>query len=157
VTPAVKTLERLAVAHRVVEYPHDPTQDSYGAEAVAALGVDPAFVFKTLVVMLDGSNPAIGIVPVELRLNLKAVASAADSKKAAMADRSDAERVTGYVLGGISPVGQKKCLPTFIDESAHDLDRVFVSGGRRGLEIELAPSDLASVTNAKFAPIGASA
>jgi len=156
VTPAVKTLKRLAVDHSVVEYAHDPAQESYGTEAVAALGVDGDYVFKTLVVMLDGTQPAVGVIPVDQRLNLKAIATAANAKKASMADRLDAERVTGYVLGGISPVGQKRRLPTFIDDSACDLDKMYVSGGRRGLELILAPSDLACVTGASFAPLGVS-
>ena len=132
-TPAVKLLERSKVAHRVITYHHDPTAESYGTEAVDALGVSAERVFKTLVAVIDGQRHVVAVVPVSARLDLKAIASAADGKKAAMANGADAERLTGYVLGGISPLGQKKRLATFVDASAQGLDLIYVSGGRRGV------------------------
>ena len=151
-TPATTTLARLGVAYDLHPYAHDPAAPSYGLEAAQALGVPPAHVFKTLLV--EGERGlAVGVVPVDRTLDLKAVASALGLKKVAMADPAAAERSTGYVVGGISPVGQKRSLPTVVDESATGLDRVYVSGGRRGLDISLHPQDLARVTGASFAPI----
>ena len=159
VTPAITLLEKKGIAHRVITYDHDPGAESYGAEAADALGVEPTHVFKSLLVALvgepKGSSHGVGVVPVAYRLDLKAMASATGAKKAAMADKADAERLTGYVLGGISPLGQKKRLPTVIDTSAEALDLVYVSGGRRGLEIELSPTDLVELLGASFAAIGA--
>ena len=133
-------------------YAHDPKHESYGLEAAAALGLDPAAVFKTLVADVDGKL-TVAIVPVEHQLDLKALAKAVKGKKAQMADVKHAERTTGYVAGGISPLGQRKALPTVIDESARQHPTIHVSGGRRGLEVELAPADLAALTRATFAPI----
>jgi len=143
-TPAIKTAEKAGIAFTVHEYEHDPAAESYGLEAATALGIDDRRVFKTLLVSLQGGTAplAVGIVPVACQLDLKAIAAAAGAKKASMADPKQAERVTGYVVGGISPLGQKKHLPTLIDSSASDFATVFVSAGRRGLEIELAPRDL---------------
>ena len=133
-------------------YAHDPKHESYGLEAAEALGLDPAAVFKTLVADVDGKL-TVAIVPVEHQLDLKALARAVDGKKAQMADVKHAERTTGYVAGGISPLGQKKRLPTVLDDSALALATIHVSGGRRGLEIELAPADLLALTNGVTAPI----
>jgi Cys-tRNA(Pro)/Cys-tRNA(Cys) deacylase len=133
-------------------YAHDPKHESYGLEAAEALGLDPAAVFKTLVADVDGKL-TVAIVPVEHQLDLKALARAVDGKKAQMADVKHAERTTGYVAGGISPLGQKKRLPTVLDESALARATIHVSGGRRGLEIELAPADLLALTSGVAAPI----
>ncbi len=147
-------LARQKVAHELHAYPHDPRTGSYGAEAATALGIDPARCFKTLVAQVDGGL-VVAVVPVGGALDLKALAAARGGKRAAMADPSSAERTTGYVVGGISPLGQRKRLPTVIDSSALDLPTVFVSAGRRGLEVELAPADLVRLTGATVAPIAA--
>ena len=154
-TPAIKTAEKAKITFAVHEYAHDPHADSYGLEAATALGVNELQVFKTLLVSLQGgpASLAVGIVPVACQLVLKAFATAAGAKKATMADPRQAERVTGYVVGGISPLGQKKRLLTLIDSSATDFDTVFVSAGRRGLEIELAPQDLQTLCHARLANI----
>ena len=133
-------------------YKHDPTHESYGLEAAERLDLDPATVFKTLVAQID-AKLVVAIVPVERQLDLKALAAALKSKKAQMAPVPDAERATGYVAGGISPLGQKKQLATVIDESAFDHTKIHVSGGRRGLELELSPGDLQRLTRATTAPI----
>lgn len=151
-TPAVVALQRAKMSFVIREYEHDPAAQSYGMEAAEKLGLDPAAVFKTLVASVDGKL-TVAIVPVAQSLDLKALAAAAGGKRAAMADIGEAERATGYVAGGISPLGQRKRLPTVIDESATGLERMYVSGGRRGLDIELAPADLRALTQAKFAPI----
>ena len=117
-TPAINAVKRARVSHRVHEYDHDPRAESYGLEAAEALGQDPGQVFKTLLAQLDGRNTVVAVLPVESRLDLKALAAAGGAKKAAMTDPEVAERLTGYVVGGISPVGQKRKLPTFIDRSA---------------------------------------
>lgn len=153
VTPAIVILEQRQIPHEVATYDHDPAASSYGDEAVEALGLDAATVFKTLLVRLDGGGLAVAVVPVANKLDLKAVAKSFGVKKAKMADLDEAERVTGYIAGGISPLGQKKRLPTVIDSSATALEHMHVSGGRRGVEISLAPSDLATLTNAVAAPI----
>ena len=137
------------------EYDHDPRAASYGLEAAEALGVDPDRVFKTLMADLDG-RLVVGIVPVTLLLDLKALARALGGSKAAMADVADAERATGYVAGGISPVGQKRAHPTVLDETALGFDTVYVSGGRRGLDLGIAPDDLVRATGAVVAPISRS-
>ena len=152
-TPAVAALARAGVPHHLRPYEHDPASElSYGEEAALALGVDPSRVFKTLVVRVDGAL-AVAVVPVTGDLDLKAVARALGAKRAAMADPSGAERATGYVVGGISPLGQRQRLATVVDSSAHDVDTLFVSGGRRGLDIELTPADLVMLTGATTAPI----
>lgn len=156
-TPAIKLLERADVAHRVVTYSHDPTRDSYGTEAAEALGLSPDRVFKTLLATVDGAETVVAVLPVDRRLDLKALARAAGAKKAAMADPADAERLTGYVVGGISPLGQRKRLRTFIDTTATELDEVHVSGGRRGLEVAVDPADLASLLSASFDQLTAAA
>ena len=154
-TPAIQTAKRTGIEYTVHEYEHDPNVDSYGLEAATAMSINEVRVFKTLLVSLQGGDAslAVGIVPVAYQLDLKAMATAAGAKKASMADPHQAERVTGYVVGGISPLGQKKRLPTFIDESIVEFDTVFVSAGRRGLEIELAPTDLQALCQAKLAKI----
>lgn len=152
-TQAILTLEKAGVAHTVHPYEHDPNSDlGYGLEAAEAIGVDAPQVFKTLMVNVDGKL-VVGIVPVDKKLDLKAVASAVGGKKAAMADMAAAERATGYVVGGISPLGQKTRHATVLDSSALSFDAVYVSGGRRGLDVGLAPNDLASLTSAKVAEI----
>ncbi|WP_433023297.1 Cys-tRNA(Pro) deacylase [Kribbella sp. CA-294648] len=133
-------------------YDHDPAAKSYGLEAAEALGLQPEQVFKTLLVDVDGKL-SVGVVPVDKQLDLKAVAAALNGKKATMADPAAAERITGYVVGGISPIGQKRLLPTVVDETASVHDTVYVSGGRRGLDLGLSPADLIKLTAARTAPI----
>jgi Cys-tRNA(Pro)/Cys-tRNA(Cys) deacylase len=152
-TTATIALERARIPFTVHEYAHDPRHDSYGTEASEALGVEPDRVFKTLITEVDGKLVA-AVVPVSGELDLKALATAAGGKKAAMADVTAAERATGYVAGGISPVGQRKRLPVVIDESAMSQPTMFCSAGRRGLEIELAPADLVRAAGATVASIG---
>lgn len=151
-TPATKALTQAGVAYRLHPYAHEEGAQSYGMEAAAKLGVDPARVLKTLVVDVDATL-CVGIVPVDRSLDLKALASAVGGKRASMAERAAAERATGYVLGGISPLGQRRRLRTVIDDSAFGHDTVLVSGGRRGLDVELSPEDLARLTGAERAPI----
>lgn len=151
-TPATVALERAGVSYTVCSYTHDPGVESYGLEAAQALGVDPARVFKTLLVDTD-SGLVVGVVSVAQSLDLKAVAAALGSKRATMADPRVAERATGYVVGGISPIGQKKALPTVVDASASAYETILVSGGKRGFDIELAPTDLVALTGATVAQI----
>ena len=152
-TPATVALTRAGVAFTEHAYEHDPGVASYGMEAARVLRLPPPQVFKTLFVSVD-SRLVVGIVPVSGQLDLKAVAAAVGGKKAAMADPVAAERATGYVVGGISPVGQKRAHPTVLDESAMAFDTVYVSGGRRGLDLGLSPDDLVRVTDATVARIG---
>lgn len=153
-TPAVRALEQDAVPHTLHPYqPEHAADQGHGEAAVAALGADPRQVFKTLVTRVDGVL-TVAVVPVAATLDLKALAAAAAGRKAAMADPADAERTTGYVLGGISPLGQRKALPTVVDESALGFGTVLVSAGRRGLQVELSPADLVRLTRARTAPIG---
>ena len=151
-TPAINAAKKKKVPHTIHQYEHDPRAESFGLEAVEALGNDPKEVFKTLLFCLNGEakNLAVAVIPVDQKLNLKLAAKAAKGKKAEMASPDIAQKTTGYVVGGISPLGQKKALPTFIHHSALDLDTLFVSAGRRGLEIELAPKDLAMLTRGQF-------
>jgi Cys-tRNA(Pro)/Cys-tRNA(Cys) deacylase len=151
-TPATVALTRAGVRFTEHSYEHDPGAASYGMEAAEVLGLDPAQVFKTLLASVDGAL-VVGIVPVSRHLDLKAVAAAVGGKKAAMADPADAERATGYVVGGISPIGQRKQHPTVLDASALRFETIYVSGGRRGLDLGLAPDDLVRVTAATVAPI----
>ncbi|MEU5522086.1 Cys-tRNA(Pro) deacylase [Streptomyces sp. NPDC093250] len=151
-TPATVALTAAGVPFTVHSYDHDPSHPSYGEEAAEAMGVSPDRVFKTLVADVDGTL-TVAVVPVAGQLDLKALASAAGGKRAAMADPALAERTTGYVRGGISPLGQRKKLPTVVDESATRHETICVSAGRRGLEIELSPADLAKLTEATLAPI----
>ena len=152
-TPATVALTRAGIAFTLHEYDHDPRAQSFGLEAAEALGLDPAQVFKTLMATVDG-RLTVGIVPVSGQLDLKALARAAGGSKAAMADVTAAERATGYVAGGISPIGQKRPHPTVLDETALAFDAVYVSGGRRGLDLGIAPVDLVRATGAIVAPIG---
>ena len=152
-TQATLALDRARVTYTRHPYEHDPTASSFGLEAAEVLGVDPRRVLKTLLVE-TGRGLAVGIVPVSGQLDLKAFAAALGVKSVTMADPVAAERSTGYVVGGISPVGQKRALPTVLDETAYGFETVLVSGGRRGFDIELSPVDLASVTRALRAPIG---
>jgi Cys-tRNA(Pro)/Cys-tRNA(Cys) deacylase len=146
-TPATRAAKAAGITYTLHEYDHDPRAESYAGEAAEALGLDPRRVFKTLVVSV-GDELAVAIVPAVDQLDLKAV-----GKRAAMADTGRAEKVTGYVAGGISPLGQRKRLATFLDGSARGFDTIFVSAGRRGLEIELAPDDLAALTAADVRPL----
>ncbi|MEU9334716.1 Cys-tRNA(Pro) deacylase [Streptomyces sp. NPDC048290] len=152
-TPATVALTTAGVPYTVHSYDHDPAHPSYGEEAAEAMGVAPERVFKTLVAEVDGGL-TVAVVPVAGSLDLKALAAAVGGKKAAMADPAAAERTTGYVRGGISPLGQRKRLPTVLDASASAHATICVSAGRRGLEVELSPQDLARLTGAVLAPIG---
>lgn len=152
-TPATVALTTAGVTFEVRAYDHDPRSTSYGTEAAEALGADPARVFKTLLASLDGKL-VVGIVPVSGHLDLKALARALGGSKAVMAEVAAAERATGYVAGGISPIGQKRSHPTVLDESALGYGTILVSGGRRGFDIELSPRDLVAVTGAVTATIG---
>ena len=153
-TPALDLLKKVRAEHHIHSYEHDPKAASYGLEAAEKLGLEPAQVFKTLLASTEKGELLVAVVPVVGTLDLKALASAAKAKKVEMADPAAAQRSTGYLLGGISPLGQKKCLRTFIDSSAESFATIYVSAGRRGLEVELAPAILAEHTNAVFAPVG---
>ena len=152
-TPAVKLAKKAKIAHTTHEYKHDSNAGSYGLEAAEKMAVAAERIFKTLVVDVGDKKLVVAVVPVTAMLNLKAIAKAAKAKKAVMADKNDVMRSTGYVLGGVSPLGQKKRLLTVIDSSAQVHDTIYVSAGRRGLEIELSPLDLKQLTNAEFAAI----
>ncbi|MFD5325008.1 Cys-tRNA(Pro) deacylase [Streptomyces sp. NPDC127092] len=152
-TPATVALTAAGTPYTLHAYDHDPATASYGEEAAEALGVSPDRVFKTLVADVDGEL-TVAVVPVAGQLDLKALASAVGGKRAAMADPAAAERTTGYVRGGISPLGQRKRLRTVLDDSASGHETICISAGRRGLEVELAPQDLAALTDAVLAPIG---
>ncbi|WP_236241005.1 Cys-tRNA(Pro) deacylase [Streptomyces sp. CC228A] len=152
-TPATVALTAAGTPFTVHAYDHDPSSPSYGEEAAEALGVSPDRVFKTLVADVDGTL-TVAVVPVAGQLDLKALAAAVGGKRAAMADPAAAERTTGYVRGGISPLGQRRRLPTVLDASAPHHETICVSAGRRGLEVELSPQDLAALTDAVVAPIG---
>lgn len=154
-TPAVNVAKKAKITFNLHEYEHDPSAQSYGEEAAEALGLPMGRVFKTLLVAQEGDQKrlAVAVVPVDAQLDLKALAAALSVKKVAMAQADAAQRITGYVLGGISPLGQKKRLPTVLNDSAQSYETLFVSAGRRGLEIELTPSDLVALTAAKVANI----
>lgn len=157
-TPATVQLTEAGVEYEVLTYEHDPRAQSFGLEAAEVLGLDRDAVFKTLVAqtdLKDNHGLVVGIVPVSHQLSLKALAAAVGAKKAAMAEKATVERTTGYVVGGVSPLGQKRPLTTVIDASAEGLERMYVSGGKRGLDIGLAPADLARVLGASFAEIRA--
>ncbi|GAA1480030.1 Cys-tRNA(Pro) deacylase [Gordonia sinesedis] len=162
-TPAITALTRAGIAHTVHRYRHDPRTEAYGAEAVAALadelGVAAEQVFKTLVVALSGTTGSarlgVAVLPVPATLSLKATAAALGVSRATMADAKDVTRTTGYVLGGVSPIGQRTALPTVVDDSALAHPEILVSAGRRGMEVALAPGDLLSVTSGVAASIRA--
>ena len=153
-TPALDLLKKVRAEHRVHSYEHDPKSASYGLEAAEKLGLEPQQVFKTLLASSEKGELLVAVVPVVGTLDLKALAHAAGVKKCEMADPAAAQRATGYLVGGISPLGQKKRLRTFIDESAQHFATIHVSAGRRGLEVELAAAVLAEHTQARFAAIG---
>ncbi|PAV48914.1 Cys-tRNA(Pro) deacylase [Pseudomonas sp. HAR-UPW-AIA-41] len=152
-TPAIDLLKKQRAEHRVHSYQHDPKAPSYGLEAAEKLGLEPARVFKTLLAATEKGELLVAVVPVAGSLDLKALASAAGAKKAEMADPQAAQRSTGYLLGGISPLGQKKRLRTFIDQSAGQWPSIYVSAGRRGLEVELSASVLSELTAGQFAEL----
>jgi Cys-tRNA(Pro)/Cys-tRNA(Cys) deacylase len=151
-TPATVALTKAGIDFTLHEYEHDPRAQSFGLEAAEALGLDPVRVFKTLMATVDGGL-TVGIVPVSGQLDLKALARAVGGSKAAMAEVAAAERATGYVAGGISPLGQRRVHPTVVDESALGFDTIYVSAGRRGLDLEIAPGDLVVATSAVVAAI----
>ena len=151
-TPATVLLARQKVAHTLHPYAHDPRAEAFGDEAAAALGIAPQRIFKTLIATIDG-RLVCTVVPVAGRLDLKALAAVVGGKRAAMAEPAAAQRATGYVLGGISPLGHKSRLPVVVDDSAQQFPTVFVSAGQRGLQVELAPADLVRLTSARCAPI----
>ena len=152
-TRATRELARLGISHVLHRYEHDPRAQSYGQEASDALGVPPGRVFKTLIADVDGQL-TVAVVPVACTLDLKALAVAAGGKKAAMADPAKAERASGYVTGGIAPIGLRRPLPVIVDATALDHLTVFCSAGQRGLQVELAPADLIAAARARTAPIG---
>ena len=152
-TPAIAALLRAKITHTLHPYHHDPSTTAFGDEVVAALHWDPERVFKTLVASIDGGGLVVGIVPVAAHLDLKALAAVAGGKKAQLAKVADAERSSGYVAGGISPIGQRKPLPTVIHSSVEEFPTVMVSAGKRGLQVELAPADLIAVCTATVADI----
>jgi len=154
-TPAIDLVVRQHIEHEVHTYQHDPNTNSYGMEAAERLGVDAARVFKTLVVELSDGDLAVGVVPVLTTLNLKKLAKAIEVKNVSMADPQKVQRVTGYLLGGVSPIAQKKSLTTIIDDCATSYKSMYVSAGKRGLEIELSATDLAHLCGARFASISA--
>ncbi|MUK38927.1 Cys-tRNA(Pro) deacylase [Aliivibrio fischeri] len=154
-TPATKLLKKAKIEHQVLEYHHDPKAQAYGLEAAEKLGLDQKEVFKTLVVQVDEKELVVGIIPVADQLSMKLIAKAVKGKKAKMADPAVVQKTTGYVLGGVSPLGQKKRLKTVIDITAESLESIYVSGGKRGLDIGLAPKDLQQVLNAQFLDIKA--
>ena len=153
-TPAILVARKAGIVHRVLEYTHDPAAESYGLEAAELLGLDPACVFKTLVADAEGVGLVCALVPVTGSLDLKALADAVGARRARMADIAAAERATGYVVGGISPLGQRKPLRTVVDGSVLLHTTVYVSAGRRGVELALAPMDLVKLTKARTAEIG---
>jgi len=152
-TPGINVVKKSGISHRVHVYVHEASSESYGLEAAEKMGVPCAQVYKTLVVSLDNKTLAVGIIPVASMLNMKLMAKAAGAKKAALASPADVERSTGYVLGGVSPLGQKKRLKSIVDESAKAFSTIYVSAGRRGLEIELDPLDLNALLGGVMAEI----
>ena len=152
-TPAIKLLKKQKIAHKVHTYQHDKNAEAYGLEAAEKLNLPAEQVFKTLVVELETGQLVVAIIPVAERLNMKQIARAVSAKKAVMAAPDKVMRSTGYVLGGVSPLGQKKRLQTVIDSSAQTHAAIYISGGRRGLDIELAPGQLAQLLNASFSSL----
>lgn len=154
-TPAIRAAEKAEIRFVVHRYDHDPDAESFGLEAAERLGLPPERVFKTLVAQVDGQRLVMAVVPVAAHLNLKKLAAVAGGKRADMAGPAAAERATGYVIGGISPLGGRKRLPTILDSSALGYDAIYVSAGQRGLQMELAPQDLIRLTGASAAPVAA--
>lgn len=152
-TPAISLLKKQRIAHKVHSYAHDPRSASYGLEAAEKLGLAPQSVFKTLLAVTESGELLVAVLPVHGQLNLKALAACAGVKKAEMADPQQAQRVTGYLVGGISALAQKKALRTFLDSSAEQLPSLHISAGRRGLEVELAAADLLQLTQGQYAAI----
>ena len=156
-TPAIDLIKKRKIIHTLHQYQHDPSGlsngESYGQEAVTKLGINGEQVFKTLVVILENKELVVAVIPVASMLSMKQIAKAAKAKKAQMAERHSVERSTGYVLGGVSPLGQKKRLRTFIDSSAEGFESIFISAGKRGLEIELNPANLTQLLNADTAKL----
>lgn len=152
-TPAINLLKKHKISHTIHRYKHDPSSGSYGLEAAEKLQLDPSRVFKTLVVELDSKKLAVAVIPVTSMLSMKLIAKTSNSKKAQMAEPKLVEKATGYILGGVSPLGQKKRLVAKIDGSAKNFSTIFVSAGRRGLDIEINPQDLAQLTGAEFVQI----
>ncbi|PIE25320.1 MAG: Cys-tRNA(Pro) deacylase [Neptuniibacter caesariensis] len=157
-TPAINAVKKAKIDFKVHEYAHDPKAASYGEEAAVALDLDPARVFKTLLVAINGDNKklAVAVVPVSGQLDLKSMALVLQAKKVTMANPADAERATGYVVGGISPLGQKKRLPLVLDQSAENFSTIYMSAGRRGLEIELSAQNLLKLVSGQLADIARS-
>ncbi len=154
-TPATSALDRAGVSYKLHPYSHDSRAESYGDEAAAALGIDPRRLFKTLIVSVDGSL-ACAVLPVANRLNLKALAAAVGGRRAELAEPAKAQRATGYVLGGISPLGHRSPIPVVVDDSAGNFETVYVSAGKRGLQLELSPLDLIELAGANTADIAGS-
>ncbi len=152
-TPATQAVTTAGIPYRLLEYTYDPSADAIGLQAAEALGLDPAMVFKTLIVELGSGELICVLIPVATRLNLKQIAALAGARNAVLADPQKAERTTGYVVGGISPLCQRKPLRTFLDASAEMRPEIVVNGGRRGLQIVLSPQDLANLLEATIAPI----
>jgi len=152
-TPAVNSAKKAKIAYTLHSYIHDPASASYGEEASEKLGIPPERVFKTLVAQIDGRELVVAVISVSSMLSMKQIAKASGGKKAEMAKGADVERSSGYILGGVSPLGQKKRLRTFIDSSAENFPTIYVSAGRRGLEIELSSNDLAKITDGVMVPL----
>jgi Cys-tRNA(Pro)/Cys-tRNA(Cys) deacylase len=155
-TPAIRLLKECGVAFDLHTYNHDPREESFGAEAARKLDVDPMLVFKTIIFLIEGRHPVAAIVPVTGTVDTKALARALDVKRIDDCPVATAERLTGYVVGGISPLGHRTTSTTVLDQSALECEQIYVSGGRRGLEIRLSPTDLVEVTKARIAPIAQS-
>ncbi|MFT5661787.1 MAG: Cys-tRNA(Pro)/Cys-tRNA(Cys) deacylase [Sulfurimonas sp.] len=149
-TPAINSLIKAKIPYKLHEYTHDNSNTSYGLEAASKMNVDEKRVFKTIVVSLSNSKLAVGIIPVTSMLSMKLIAKSLNVKKASMADALDVERSTGYILGGVSPLGQKRKLQTIVDSSAQEFSTIYVSAGQRGLELEISPHDLCKLTDGVF-------
>jgi len=152
-TPAINLLKKNKCDFKIHKYKHDPANTNYGLEAATALGLDENRVYKTLLVELNPKELAVGIIPVNKSMSLKNIATALKAKSALMANKDEAQKVTGYLLGGISPFGQKKRLRTVLDNSAQNFETIYISGGRRGLDIEVKPCDIIQLLNAKFCEV----
>jgi len=149
-TPAIRCLKKANIEYQIHQYKHDPNSKAYGKEAAEKLNVSVDRLFKTLVVSMDDTDMSVAVVPVSRQLDLKLFAKSVKAKKVRMADKKEVERSTGYLLGGVSPIGQKKKLKTIIDISASNFDSVYVSAGRRGMQVQLSPKDLSSQTGAAY-------